>query len=184
MKKILSIVLVVLITIISSVQSNAQTLKFLGIPVDGRKSEVIALLKNKGFVYDSVNDCLSGKFNGVDSHIFVSENHGKVDRIMVAENTLVDEAQIIIHFNNLLYSFQNNEKYIGLSENQEISSNEDISYEMLVHNKVYTAHFILKRNEPGFVTELVWFTIARYGSKYFICIYYDNLMNRPNGQDL
>ena len=54
MKKILSIVLVVLITIISSVQSNAQTLKFLGIPVDGRKSEVIALLKNKGFVYDSV----------------------------------------------------------------------------------------------------------------------------------
>lgn len=30
----------------------------------------------------------------------------------------------------------------------------------------------------------VWFTINRNRNKYFVCIYYDNMLNRPNGEDL
>ena len=30
----------------------------------------------------------------------------------------------------------------------------------------------------------VWFRIISYGSEYFLSIFYDNLSNRPNGEDL
>jgi len=30
----------------------------------------------------------------------------------------------------------------------------------------------------------VWFKITEYYGKYYISMYYDNLKNRPNGEDL
>ena len=32
--------------------------------------------------------------------------------------------------------------------------------------------------------KMVWFTIDEYGSGYRILMYYDNLYNRSNGEDL
>ena len=84
----------------------------MGIPVDGSKTQVIQKLKEKGFVHDSINDCLIGQFNGMDSHIFISTNKNKVDRIMVCNANTTDETNIRIAYNNLLQQFNSNSKYI------------------------------------------------------------------------
>lgn len=48
--------------------------KFLGIPVDGPKSEMIRKLKAKGFKLKRVGDdeVLNGRFNGTDVSVFIS----------------------------------------------------------------------------------------------------------------
>lgn len=52
--------------------------KFLGIPVDGTKTEMIQKLKAKGFTYNQRLDCLEGEFNGREVKIFVVTNNNKV----------------------------------------------------------------------------------------------------------
>lgn len=181
MKQLITMILTLFVSIAISAQTNSNVLKFMGIPVDGSKTEVIQKLKEKGFKYDSTNDCLTGRFNGGESNIFVSTNKNKVDRIYVCDATATNEANIRINYNNLLYQFNNNSKYITVVENKPIPEDEDISYEMLVHNKRYEAVFYLKEN----ITQgKVWFMIVEFYRKYYIAIFYENLNNRPNGEDL
>lgn len=139
MKKLL-LVAVLLCLSLTTIAQNDVT-KFMGIPVDGTKSEMIRKLKEKGFTvnpYDS--DVLEGEFNGTDVNIFIVTTRNKVSRIMVADKNKVDETQIRIRFNKLCEQFASNQKYYG-SEDQKISEDEDISYEMSVHNKQYQAIF-------------------------------------------
>lgn len=181
MKRLIIIILALFASIAISAQTNSNVLKFMGIPVDGSKTEVIQKLKEKGFKYDSINDCLTGRFNGKESNIFISTNKNKVDRIYVCDANGTDEANIRIAYNNLLNQFNNNSKYITIEDNKPLSENEDISYEMTVHNKIYEAGFYLKENTTQ---GCVWFRIIEFYRKYYIAIFYDNLNNRPNGEDL
>ena len=210
------------------------TLKFLGIPVDGSKSEMVAALKSKGFRYDSNSGFLVGDFNGRESHIGIVENHGKVYRVVVFDANTYDEGEIRIRFNNLIHQFENsNGKYYYIDQNEMIPEDEDISYEINVHDKQYSATFIynplygndelrdkvinevveenkLLLEKKGITPEefysdkdnyiqvfssivdkifqmskgSVWFQIFEYYGKYYIGIYYDNLINKPNGEDL
>ena len=164
-----------------SAQTNSNVLKFMGIPVDGNKTQVIQKLEEKGFKYDSINDCLTGQFNGQDSHIIVSTNKNKVDRIIVRNTTETDETNIRIEYNNLLHQFNNNSKYITIGENKFIPEDEDISHEINIHDKRYEADFYLKDNTTQ---GMVWFMILRSFGQYSIVIFYENLNNRPNGEDL
>lgn len=116
--------------------------QFLGIPVDGSKSEMIQKLKAKGFQYDSEWDCLKGEFNGRDSHIYVVTNNNKVYRIMVKDATGSDETSIKIRFNTLCRQFENNKKYQSVSsESYIIPEDDNISYEMSVNKKRYQASY-------------------------------------------
>lgn len=181
MKRLIIIILALFAGIAISAQTNSNVLKFMGIPVDGSKTEVIQKLKEKGFKYDSINDCLTGQFNGQDSHVVISTNKNKVDRIIVRNTTETNETNIRINYNNLLYQFNNNSKYVTAGVNEPISEDEDISYEMSIHNKRYEAAFCPKEN----ITQgSVWFMIYEFRSKYGIAIFYENLNNRPNGEDL
>lgn len=227
MKRILASIFFALMVISSSAQDFA-TLKFMGVPVDGDRLDFIFQLKKKGFSYDSTNRVLTGKFNGVESNIFVNENNGKVDRVMVCDANTIDKRQIKIRFNNLLGQFNRNDKYLAFKA-EPIPDDEDISYEMLVNDKEYSATFLLnpyhefsdeekdkltseinKRidglvsagyyDEDGDLDSLadkilmmsaindtngmVWFRIDELRGEYGIYIYYDNLKNRPNGEDL
>lgn len=181
MKRLIIIILALFASIAISAQTNSNVLKFMGIPVDGSKTQVIQKLKEKGFKYDSTNDCLTGRFNGIESNIFISTNKNKVDRIYVCDATATNEASIRIAYNKLLQQFNNNSKYIAIEENKPISENEDISYKMTVNNKRYDAYFFLKDNPTQ---GMVWFTIVEFYRKYYIAIFYENLNNRPNGEDL
>jgi hypothetical protein len=141
MKRLLFIVLAMIATITSFAQQKDVT-SFLGIPVDGTVLSMKQKLVSKGFVPKKVgtNEFLEGEFNGTDVCVYIATNNNKVYRIMVADNFTVDEAQIKIRFNNLVSQFENNKRYFPLDK-YTLSDEEDISYEMTVHNKNYDAYF-------------------------------------------
>lgn len=141
MKRLLFIVLAMIATITSFAQQKDVT-SFLGIPVDGTKTEMKQKLIAKGFVPKKFGDeeFLEGEFNGCNVNVYIRTNNNKVYRIMVADNFTVDEAQIKICFNNLVSQFENNKRYFPLDK-YTLSDEEDISYEMTVHNKNYDAYF-------------------------------------------
>lgn len=137
--------------LISSIFVYAQqdVTKFLGIPVDGSKSEMIRKLKAKGYTSNPLDkDVLVGEFNGTDVNIHVVTNNNKVYRIMVCDVNNIDERAIQIRFNRLCEQFVNNSKYSSLPlEEYMIPDDEDISYEITVHKKRYEAVFYQKTDE-------------------------------------
>lgn len=85
-----------------SAQNDVTT--FLGIPVDGFKSEMKQKLVSKGFVPKKVgaNEFLEGEFNGTDVHVYIATNNNKVYRIMLCDANTQNEANIKIRFNKLV----------------------------------------------------------------------------------
>lgn len=140
MKKLLFSLLATLLTLSLYAQNDVTT--FLGIPVDGFKSEMRQKLITKGFTTKKVgtNEYLEGEFNETDVHIYIATNNNKVYRIMVCDANTQDEANIKIRFNKLVNQFENNKRYTALDQ-YTISDTEDISYEMLVHKKNFDALF-------------------------------------------
>ena len=61
--------------------AQIEVTKFLGIPVDGNKQQMIQKIKEKGYLYNSNYDRLEGEFNGRDVFIYVVTNNNKVYRI-------------------------------------------------------------------------------------------------------
>ena len=142
MKKVLISFVLCCISIVSMAQTDVT--KFLGIPVDGDKSEMKEKLKSKGFTQSTYEeeDVLTGVFNGKEVDVFICTNNGKVCRIMLADTKSVDEASIRIRFNVLCEQFKNNSRYCSLHEDdQKLKDDEDISYEMNANNKRYQAVF-------------------------------------------
>lgn len=136
-------ILLFIISFFVSVSLFAQTdvTKFLGIPVDGFKPEMIQKLKAKGFVSSEFdNDILQGEFNGAQVYLHVVTNNNKVYRIMLTDAIRVDEIAIKNRFNTLCKQFKNNSRYFSFGD-YTIPSEEDISYEMSVNNKRYEAAF-------------------------------------------
>ena len=140
MKKLIFSLLATLLTLSLYAQNDVTT--FLGIPVDGLKSEMRQKLIAKGFTPKKVgtNEYLEGEFNGTDVHIYIATNNNKVYRTMVCDANTQDEANIKIRFNRLVNQFKNNKKYTALDQ-YTISDTEDISYEMNVHKKNFDALF-------------------------------------------
>ena len=126
----------------ASFAQNKDVTKFLGIPVDGTKTEMKQKLIAKGFVPKKMGDLewLEGEFNGTDVRVRIFTNKNKVYRILLADKNKVDEAQIKIRFNNFVSQFENNKRYIPLDK-YTLSDEENISYEMTVNKKNYDALF-------------------------------------------
>lgn len=173
--------------------------KFLGIPVDGTKSEMIRKLEAKGFRYDSLTEGLEGEFNGTNVNVRVVTNNNKVWRILLMDKITLGERDIRVRFNRLVGQFNANLKYYHpTGMDYIIPEDEDISYQMTVKNKRYEATYfqwMIDDSDKGewnsevnrpedVVKRMVWFMIdERYG-EYRILMYYDNGYNRANGEDL
>lgn len=139
MKKLALIITTLLFSV--SVFAQEDVTKFLGIPIDGFKPEMIKKLKAKGFVeHPYSSDVLVGEFNGRDVEVSVVTNNNKVYRIFLRDRYASSETDIKIRFNTLCRQFEGNKKYLSLSE-QAIPEDEDISYEMSVNKKRYEAAF-------------------------------------------
>lgn len=148
MKKLLSILVMVLCAL--SISAQGYVTKFLGIPVDGTKTEMINKLKAKGFVYNAKDDLLSGEFNGKRSFVRVVTRDNKVWRIAVFDEHATNETDIKINFNSLVRQFLRKRNYTPeYSADYIIPSEEDISYEMSIHNKRYEASFHQLPNDAG-----------------------------------
>ena len=124
-----------------SLFAQGDVTKFLGIPIDGYKSEMRRKLEAKGFVWNSYKECLEGEFNGTDVEVHLVTNNNKVYRIMVQDAVYRSESQIKLRFNKLCSQFENNSRYTSFGTDQSIADDEDISYEMSVHEKRYEATF-------------------------------------------
>lgn len=153
--------------------AQIEVTKFLGIPVDGSKQQMIQKIKEKGYLYNSNYDRLEGEFNGRDVFIYVVTNNNKVYRILVEDAVYSSEGDIKIRFNTLLRQFENNnQKYFSMStEDGELSESEDISYEMTVNNKRYEAAFIQTNNTLDSVTlskKMEEFNKENYGDDYLL----------------
>lgn len=126
------------------VYGQQEVTKFLGIPVDGSKSEMIRKLKEKGFKSTIENkDILTGEFNGTTVNVFIATNNDKVYRIMVCDANTQSAGDIKIRFNNLYRQFRDNGKYLpsSLEVSGIIPEDEDISYNITVNDKRYEAVF-------------------------------------------
>lgn len=140
MRKLLVIVVAILYTVSCFAQEDVT--KFLGFPVDGTQPEMIKNLKSKGFKLSNVNgtNILTGRFNGNDVNVYISNENGKVSRLMVCDENTMSETDIKIRFNRLCRQFKDNGKYLSLDD-YTIPENEDLSYEMAIRNKRYEAIF-------------------------------------------
>lgn len=140
MRRILALLAFASLVICINAQKKDVT-QFLGIPVDGGKTEMMQKIKSKGFrisPYDK--DVLEGIFNGTKVNVYIGTNRDKVCRIMLCDVNTSDERAIQIRFNKLCDQFEKNPKYISLND-YRIPNNEDIGYEMLVNHKRYEAIF-------------------------------------------
>lgn len=210
MKKILAVISAFILS--SSLYAQKEITKFLGIPVDGTKVEMIQKLKAKGFTSNAYDrNILEGEFNGTDVNVHIATNNNKVYRIMLCDKNCRDEAGIKIRFNNLCEQFLNNKKYMPAKNDQTLSDDERISYEMIVKKKRYEAVFyqipsddemmMLKSSWSNISEEeqedkfkeyfmksvpnrCVWFLISELNGEYYISMFYDNEYNRANGEDL
>jgi len=156
-KNFKKIVLVFISLILSGVlYAQKDVTQFLGIPIDGSKSEMIQKLKSKGYTNSTVEDVLAGEFNGTEVLINIQTYNNKVWRIIVADAKTENESDIRIRFNNLIQQFQNNKKYISYSDSiilkYTIPEDEDISYELSVHKKQYQAYFFQKTADYDSIT--------------------------------
>lgn len=138
MKKILSLLMMTLCLLIAHAQTDVTT--FLGIPVDGSKSDMREKLIAKGFTPVQGLDYLQGEFNGEDVILVICTNKNKVYRIMLADVIMRGESDIKNRFNALVHQFENNKNYVSVDK-YAISDDEDISYEMTTHKKKYNAVF-------------------------------------------
>lgn len=140
MKRIFLFYIMAIMAISMSAQNDVTT--FLGIPVDGLKSEMKQKLVSKGFVPKKVgtNEFLEGEFNGTDVRVYIATNNNKVYRIMLCDANTQNEANIKIRFNKLVSQFENNKRYISLDK-YTLSDEENISFEMTVNKRNYDALF-------------------------------------------
>lgn len=234
MKKLF--LLIVAAFMAANVMAENYPTKFLGIPIDGTKQEMLRKIQAKGFEYHNEygKEYLTGEFNGEEVGIVVRTNKGKACQIVVTELKTYTEGFIRIKFNNLMQQFEKNPKYLPANLNQKhLSEEEDIAYEITVNNKLYRAYFLqitheldttiwqkdIEKKAAEIVPELakkgieyddfnerekylmseyiertaanqqylnnsVWFQILQDGAKYRIALYYDNLYNQANGEDL
>ncbi len=136
MTKITSLLFLLLMT--CAIQAQKDVTTFLGIPVDGFKSEMRKKLIAKGFEPVTGLDFLKGEFNGFDVNVYIATNNNKVYRIMLCDKNTQDEAGIKNRFNKLVSQFENNKRYVTLDK-YTLSDDVDISYEMTVNNKNFEA---------------------------------------------
>lgn len=211
----------------SLVAEEIDVTKFLGIPVDGYKPEMIKKLKAKGFVYSEILDRFEGEFNGCDVYLYIATNNNKIYRIIVCDRYDSSASNIKYRFNKLCKQFEKNKNYLHIWDSQSIPKDENISYEMKMRDKKYDATYfqlpdafddeMIKENTlehfkslyPGLTQDnitapiakemfeyacehyydkqpikMVWFRIGEKDGKYRLVMYYDNIYNQADGEDL
>ena len=150
MKRVLLLVFSVILGVTMFAQQKDVT-KFLGIPVDGTKAEMIQKLKLKGYIWNTQKECLEGEFNGRDVEISIVTNN-KVYRIMLVDKVSSNESNIKNRFNMLCKQFGSNGKYMPVSGDNTsyyLSDSENIAHELMMqknNTKQVISNFQKKKN--------------------------------------
>lgn len=95
-----------------------------------------------------------GEFNGEEVIIAIQTNNNIVWRINVMDQNFRSEGKIKIRYNNLCNQFQNNPRYIIADPNisdYSLPDDENIQYEITVHDKQYQASYLQNPDIPGYL---------------------------------
>ncbi len=147
-----ALLLISILFIAVAVKAQQDVTRFLGIPIDGTKAEMVKSLKKKGFKYKTIApgwEPLVGEFNGDKVLVEIETYKDKVNRIIVCDVDASNERNIITKYNNLCYQFENNPKYISSKDGQQIPRDEDLDYGIHVEKKSYQAVYFQWPTEVG-----------------------------------
>lgn len=167
--------LVVLFSLIAGGNLRAQnTIEFLGIPVDGNKSDVLSALEDKGFVPSYDNQRLGGVLDGYDVWVYaVTNDDGVVRRVVVADVDSYDEVDIKIRYNEVFRQILDSEEY-EVYRGRMLTTGDDVVAGMKEDATQYQTSFLPKSGANG----VLWFTIAEHYGTYYIMRFYENLDNQ------
>ena len=128
--------------VIGMMAQNHST-KFLGIPIDGAKQEMIRNIQSKGFIYNRQLDCFTGVFNGEKVVVALRTYNEKVCQVSVINLQTYSEKQVKDKFNNLMKQFNNHPNYISATLDQTyIDKKERLSKEITKNGKKYAAYYL------------------------------------------
>lgn len=188
-------ILLFLTTICLTFSSFAQTpcITFLGIPIDNDIQTFCKELENKGFnnisdklksnasnsIYsEMLNNIYAGEFNGYMVAIQMQTIKNKVWRVIVIDLAPSNANNIKHRFNRTLNQLSSNSKY-QYYYGSKIHEDINIDYEVLINRKNYEACF-KTINTNGCVK----LTFRKEPDGYRLVLYYENLNNYINGEDL
>ena len=191
MRKI-AFILLMLLTLSLNAQDNDEIIKFVGIPVDGTKSEMISKLKQKGFTFDNDANLFKGEFNGDKISGIIQTYKDKVFGIrFMYDVSGYSKTMVINRFNSLVLKYDTNEKYqsnIAFDkitddiDTYQIDPYENIGNEMR-NGKIYKAQYHYKYGKnlsdtTGLVQykkempeDLASFIESNYGDSGFEALY-------------
>lgn len=194
--------LLMLFTLSMSAQDNV--MKFMGIPIDGTKSEMIDKLQQKGFAPEQIEIDLEraeenyiavggeiiegrnrekdggyymhGYFNGARCKLVIMSYKSKVYKIVVAfEDSYKDKFNAFTAFNNYAERLQN--KYY---DENNFYKPLDYSGDLKLDADYFNMFF--DKQKMGGVT--LHITYPETNMEYHIILEYLNVNNMPNGEDL
>ena len=178
--------LLMFLTLSMSAQKN-EVIRFMGIPIDGPKPEMLLELKEKGF--EPINDGLTnddasimkGYFNGEKCTLSVNSYHNNVYNIIVVfdqEDTEINAKLRLLYYNELLGT-----KYVsnptGLDELSHFTTSIDEFDKP--HGSIYLG---FTDRYTGKFGNLILDLTNRNTNVYQIVISYLNIDKMPNGEDL
>ncbi len=204
MRKI-AFTLLMFMTLSLNAQINDNIMKFMGIPIDGPKSEMIDKLIEKGFSPEQIeidlenaeNDVLraggklndgrnrerdgnyfmKGSFDGKRCSLVLVSYKSKVYRIVVAfEDSYTNKVHAFTSFN--YYADRLNNKY---SNEHNFYKPLDYSNELNLDADFFNI-FFADEQYNGVVTLHITYPVSNM--EYHIILEYTNIKNAPNGEDL
>ncbi len=169
MRKI-AFTLLMLLTLSMSAQNDG-VIRFLGIPVDGAKEEMISKLKQKGFVFNN-EVMFQGEFNGSKIYGGIETYQDKVYRIrFFYDSEGYDKTVIIKRFNSLVLQYDNNEKYMSNINLDKVTKNidtylidtyEDIGYELKRGKEYLAQYYYTVDKDPSDTTGYYQYKVEEY----------------------
>lgn len=133
MKRLLTTLLMFL-----ALTSYAQdVIDFMGIPIDGSVSEMVAQLEERGFQRTDKSDILKGIIDNIPVQLTVRLSKDKVFEIDVRYDVEDDHAQIAQCINGLVSKFKDNPKYKEVQS--EMITEDDLTESKL--KKEYLGYF-------------------------------------------
>ena len=159
--------------------------KFLGIPVDGSKSEMIQKLKAKGYTSSPLDkDVLVGEFNRLCEQ-FV--NNSKYSSLPLEEYMIPDDEDI--SYEITVHKKRYEAVFYQKTDETFMAKQIEAAFPQYTKEQLANPSEELRAEIVNFVTQYiskkaVWFMINERLGKYCITMYYDNEYNNANGEDL
>lgn len=134
------------------------TITFLGVPVDGTKSDIINALTSKGFAYDMDEDGMFGEFEGEGAFVHISENKaGKVYQLMIYFHTKESAKENIEVYNKLVTRYNaDSTAYWSFYEEELLPENANLDSLLNIDDNIWAEYLLSQQVDTAAYLENVF----------------------------